>query len=436
VVQKSNNAFESLVSSIMLFLLFKELAEKIKETGKDIATATGIASGAITGGIGAAVFAFLAVGLDIVYAVAILSAIIKLGRDLISAFAPPVRTHKAITFRRALERVCTRLGYSFQSTLAMLDNVCYLASNTTADEFDSQAFLKKAGTITKGIPKANDYGYNCNEFFALAGRLFNLKYTVVGSAVVAETESAGYWLKLSSYVMPNILAPKYGFNIDKATANRSFNFSTDLRDEYTVTNYIGTSYQVTLKPLAVGNAKNVVLTGFADIDFNLALATRKDELTGIDKVLLVVAKALDGAINIFGGSSNLAGQIKSTVGIMKVSDNYHSLPKAVYLDGGRIPANNRDLLSAKALYEQFYYPESIANGTFFGQKLLYTGVEIPFSFSDFVKVLNNSYFYDAQGRASKFNSVLWNSTTNRADVDYEVQQVYTKNITEVYNEQD
>jgi len=209
-----------------------------------------------------------------------------------------------------------------------------------------------------------------------------------------------------------------------------------LRDEYTVNNYKGTSYQVTLKPLAVGNAKNVVLNGFADIDFNLALATRKDELTGIDKVLLVVAKALDGAINIFGGSSNLAGQIKSTVGIMKVSDNYHSLPKAVYLDGGRIPANNRDLLSAKALYEQFYYPESIANGTFFGQKLLYTGVEIPFSFSDFVKVLNNSYFYDAQGREAKFLRVLWNSTTNRADVDYEVQQVYTKNITEVYNEQD
>jgi hypothetical protein len=171
------------------------------------------------------------------------------------------------------------------------------------------------------------------------------------------------------------------------------------------------------------------------VNFGMALATRKDDLSALDKTLLVVAKAIDTAVKVFGGKSNLAKGIEGKKGIMVVSDNYHSVPKILYMEGGRIPSNHRDLLSAKAIYNFSYIQSSLANATFSGQKLIYSGVEIPFNFHDFLEVSENAYFTDEQGREAKFNNCQWNSETSRAVADYEVLKVYTRNLVETYTEQ-
>jgi Na+/proline symporter len=202
VVEKRNNAFEVLVSSVLLFLMLKQLAENIKDLAKDTATALGIGTSSLTGGIGAAVFAGLSIAVQLAYNIAILSATLNLGKDLINALAPPKRTHKAINFKRALEVIAGRLGYTLNTDISFLDNVYYLPSNSTPDEFNNKGFIKKAGTITKGIPKSNDVGYNCNAFFGLVAKLVNGTWGIESDSLILRNKESDFGARKQAIQCP------------------------------------------------------------------------------------------------------------------------------------------------------------------------------------------------------------------------------------------
>lgn len=436
-VIKDNNAVEILVSSVLFYLMLKETYVIAKDLAKSVATATGIASGSISGGIGALAFTALSTLAQSAYAFAMLSAVVNLGRDLISALLPPKRTHKAITYRKMLNKTAEYLGFTIDTDLSIFDKYVYLASNTSADSFDKKGFLAKAGTIKVGLPKSGDLGYNCSEFFGHVAKLENTTWGIKGNSLILRNRESDYWKQKTSYNMPDILPPSYTFNTDELIANTSYNFATDLRDSYTVSNYKGTNYQVNISPKVIGKAGNVVIEGFNDVNFGVALASRKDTLSGLEKALAAVGKQIDNVVNLFKGRSNIEGSIKNTVGVMKVSDNYHSVPKILYMENGRIPANHRDLLSAKAIYHNNYYQSSLANSTFSGQKLIYENVSIPFNFQDFLKVSENAYFYDSEGRLGKFiGKPVWKISDARLIASFEVSQVYTRNLQEKYREQE
>ena len=101
----------------------------------------------------------------------------------------------------------------------------------------------------------------------------------------------------------------------------------------------------------------------------------------------------------------------------------------------KLPVNYHDLWSAKVLYNKYHIQKSFVGNNFVdaNQYEIYEGVRIPFGFTDFLTLIDNSYFwYDNQ--PAQVNKIQWNVSNDYAVVDFKVQRVYTKNLQETFVE--
>ena len=199
-------------------------------------------------------------------------------------------------------------------------------------------------------------------------------------------------------------------------------------------NYKGTEYSIITDDPSIPNAGAKYLKKHETINFNVALANRKDKLNGIENTLKDLAKVVDDTVNFFGGNSDLSGKIKNKVGVMKQGTNNHTVPKIVYMSGDKIPANHRSLFSAKALYDNFINHRSFVLNNFGYQKAIYEIENAPFGFEDFLKTIENSNFTDSNGNIGKFRELNWLIAGDSANVTIENQEVYCPNLIETYIE--
>ena len=435
VVDNPNKGTEAIIVSITLFSLSKELANLVREIGTQIATAAGIAPAGAGGLVGASIYAAAALVLNIAYATALLAIIIDLAEDLVSAFAMPIRTHKGATLKTLLSKACEKLGYGFDSSIPELDTVVYLPSNLALDVEDGiKGFIAKAGTIERGIPQANDYGYLCDEMFQLCRNLFNARYQVVSGVVQFHSENSPYWVRNSTYSMPDVLEGPYTYNTDELNSNVLIRFASDQSDLYTLDEYQGTSYQVITEPKTLGPTGRTNITGLEEVVLPVALGSRKDELNGFERFLLTLANIVDNVAQAFNGGIDISSRISGKVGVLRVSQNNHAIPKLLKFEGNRLPVNHRELFSAKTLWNDYHSYKSFISSGFRRQRKVYTGVKIPFGYSDFEKVRDNSYFITAQGAIGKIEKLAWVIAQDVATVDYWIEYPYTKNLKETYIE--
>ena len=61
-------------------------------------------------------------------------------------------------------------------------------------------------------------------------------------------------------------------------------------------------------------------------------------------------------------------------------------------------------------------------------------MRIPFGFTDFLSLIDNSYFYDIDGNTSQVTKIQWNVSNDYAIVDFKVQKLFTKNLQETFIE--
>jgi hypothetical protein len=428
VVDAPDKVLQAIIAQLTLFMLLRELADQVRTISNQIATAAADAADIPPNPTGAAVYAALAIIINIAYAAVILVLIINIGTDIVTAFLMPVRTHQGILLRTLLAKAAQHLGFGFNTSISQLSNLVYLPSNIKLDKEDGiRGFLGTPGTIERGIPGANDFGYIAAEAFQLARQLFNARYQVINGVVEIHREDSLYWIRQASYILPNILPSPYRYNTDRLKDSVFIRFATDLADVWTLDEYRGTAFQVITSAITPGPDN---IEGLDEVAIPVALGNRKDKLTGIEKVLRLVAVAVDTATGIFGGGTNLAGQVSGKVGVLKVATNNHSIPKLLYMDGGRIPENHRDLFSARVLWEQYHITKSLVWDGFKQQRRVYEEVSIPFGFADFLALIDNSYCLTADGKSAKVTRLVWNMAKDRALVDYEVGEVYTKNLKE------
>ena len=417
------------------YLLQKQLQDSIRDAAEAIATIAGIAASGTIGSVGAAIYAAAKAILEIAYAAAILALLLKFGRELIQILVQPVRTHKAALLRTLIEKACAHIGYGFNTSIEDFENVVYLASNISTDIKNSSIFIERIGTIQQGIPSPADFGYTCPEMFDLVRRLFNARFLVDANGVVqCHTENAQYWIEQASYIKPDVLQVPYRYNTEELKSSININFRTDTTDEYTLENFKGTVYQVLTNEIAAQNIRNKQIKGLDLVSIPCALGNRKEQLTGFERILAELAGVFDEVSNVFGGNSNLKNQVKSAVGVMRVSSNNHSVPKLLWLEDGRIPSNNRELFSAKTLYNKYHIEKSFVANNFTRQRRIIPSERIPFGFSDFVKLINNSYFYLSNGNIAKAIEVTWNMNQDVADISYWRTEPYTENLIETFIE--
>ncbi len=433
VVEVQYSPLEIVVLSAQFTAITLDLIDTGTQLAKDILTASGISAAVPAGPVGGALYS---AGAAILNAIAFASNVISfitLGNELVQAFIPPARTHKAMTFKDMLEKSADYLGYTLDTDITELNNWTYLPSNPNFDVLNNSGFITLPKGTQKGIPQTQDYGNVLSDFFDLCKDLCRGRFAVVGDTLVFRNVDSDYWIKNSTYQMPSVLRDTDSrLNTDELKANFLISFSTDTTDEFTLGNFKGTNYE-RITDFNTNNQK--LITGLEEVQIGLALGSRKDELNGAERALSNTLGIFDEVINFFGGNSNLAGKIKNRVGNLKTSTNNHSVPKILYIEGGKIPTNHRDLLSAKAIYESFYQGTSFIYNDFFSQKRVTESItDVPFGFDNFQELASNTYGTDSEGNIIEIEKVGWSILDDKATMSIKEQETYTTNLNETFIE--
>ena len=433
VVEKKFNLFEIIMVSTTTFLMIKEFYEAVRNASDTIAEATAITSSSFTGGIGGAILLILKAVIAIAYAVIILIAIINLGQNLFNALIPLVKKHKAILLKTALSKAAQHLGYGLEAPAVVFDNLHYLPSNPRLDDKKSNGFIKKTNGTPTGIPNVMDYGYNCSDMFNLAKKLIKGKIALINNVIHVRPMNDPFWINQSLWDLPNILIESKKYNLSDLKSTKVIQFKIDSNDEWTIDNYKGTAYEVHTTPITILNKKAVLLKGIDEVNFNVALGNRKDELNAIEKALKAIGSLIETTSSAFGGGNKFTGSINAKVGMLKQTNNWHSVPKLLPLDGGKLSINHRNLFNAKKLYDDYLDYDSFISNGFSRQRAIYNDVEIPFGIEDFKLLTVNPYFI-FNGNTAKMINFVWTTGKDRATVSFWVEQVYTKNLKETFIE--
>ena len=433
IVEKKFNLLEILMSSIVLYLMIKELAIAIEMLANAVADVSGLLLfvGVGSTALGAALLAVLKALLILAYVVVLIAAIIELAKTLFEILIPPQRKHKAIKLREALRVVCDHLGYGFVTPIPEMDDVYFLPSNPNLDEKTAGGFISVTKGTQSGIPNTVDYGYICEDMFQLCKDLFNAKLAIIGNDVHLRSKNDPFWIQQSTWSLPSTLLNTLEYNTDEMKSERLLSFSIDTSDEWTIDNYLGTAYEIKTDPKTIIRERAVLLKGIDKVKFQCALGNRKNELNGIENFLSKVAGAIDAVVGFLGDGTTFSDKIEARLGDLKQSSNWHTIPKLLYLKGSNLSINHRDTWNAKILYDKYHEEKSFVLNNKLGQKIYYKGVDIPFGFEDYKQLTDNSYF-KYKGDDAKIMSFDWTIGDDRATIDFWVRKVYTNNLKETY----
>ncbi len=430
VVEKKLDPLGLIISGVVIFMMIKELQEALRQLSADLADFLAHLTGGAGGPIAAPIFALAKVLIQFAYTALILIAILKLIQDLINQLISPVRKHKAMRLRTLLDRATNYLGFKLESPLTELDDIVYLPSDPDAEK-----------PLTEGIPKPQDFGYKLDEIFDLVKRMANAKLQLIDGVLQLRSLNDPFWVKTSTYKLPGdpngkgLLYETITYNTNEFRANRLIQFLTDVSDEWTVNNFKGTNFEVITTPIQSDEDKNILMKGLDNVQIPCALGNRKDKLNLVEVAVKAVAAAADTVINAFGGNSKLADKVKNRVGMLKVGTNSHSVAKLLFLDSNqKLPVNHRDVFSAKVLYNKYHNEKSFVANSFGGQYQLFRDVRVPFGFTQFLQLINNSHFTNFDGRLGKVDSIKWKIGADSAIMDYRIQEPYSRNMQETFIE--
>lgn len=389
--------------------------------------------------------AIILLGLEIIYALAMIVYLISLINDFIKFIVQPIRFHKGMRLRRLLEIGSNHLNYAYNTTIDEIsnNNIVLLPSKDSIDEEGNFILQDMGGTIFEagqGFPGARDFGYTFGEILTLVNKTFNAKIALKNGTIEQHSLNSSWWLQQSTYTIPDILIETKKYNTEDLSSNRLITFTPDPQDKNIMQNYKGMSYEIITTPITTSITKNVCLKGLDEISIPYSLGIRKNKANWLEKLLDVFIIGLNPLFdlsNAIGGSSVTPVPILNTRnGSLKLESPYVNVPKMLYLtdDGtNQLPSNYHDVWSAKQLYNKYYVYDSFV-GSNPNQWIIQEGIKIPFGFEDFLSLIDNSYFYDNNGNIAQITKIEWSVSQDFAIVDYKYKQVYTTNLKETFIE--
>lgn len=438
VVEKKFNFFEIIIASITYYLMVQALIDSIAKTVDNVNKVSiaaiplpgvGASGPVLTVNVGGLVYAILSLLIQVIYTAILVIAIIELATSLFKALVPPKRNHKGILLKTALTKIANHFGYDFVCPVQEYNNVTYLPSNPNEDEKTFFGFISSTKGTQSGIPNQLDYGYFTEDLFNLAKSLPYAKMALYGNTIHLRAKNDPFWLQQSQWQFPDVLVNTLRYNTDEMKSTRLYSFEVDINDEWTIDNFNGTSIEVKTSPVSTIRERAVLLKGLEEVSFNTALGNRKDELNAIERLLKVLANIFDEVTSALGNGSDFAGAIESKVGVLKQSNNWHTVPKLLYLSNGKLPSNHRNLWNAPLLWDKYHKEKSFVRDNYKGQKNVYNDITIPFGLEDFFQLTTNPYFQfnDVQAKITNFE---WTVGADEAKISFWVRKPYTYNLQE------
>jgi len=416
LIEKLVTLLEQAFLALSIYLMIKEIAEASFRLSQQIAIISAIVTTPISGQIGALIYAVASALFEIAYIVIMGAALLDLIQQFIENLISFEREFQGIKFKTALEKIFSYLGYTFVSPIPELDTYVYLPS-------------KAEGRADKGIPFDSDFGFVANEFVSMVLDMFRAEIFVVNNEVQLRAKKDPFFQSQSTFQLPDVLEQPFSLNINEIKESRFISFQDDISDAYTVSNWKGTSFVVTTLPITQNIPKNNLIKGLEETRFPVALGNRKEELSILEEALNTFFEAANFALSALG-ASNITNTIQARKGMLIISQPFFNVPKVLNMQGNRLAQNSRDGLSARYLWENYLNYDSFIEDNFKRQRKVFEGIEIPFSYSDYKKVKENSYFITSNGKRGKFTSLEWIIEADRAEASFWVEDVYTRNLQE------
>lgn len=458
VVEKEFNFAEFAILSFSTLYMFDTLQSIIKELGKDVANIAAHFAGGITGPISSLIALVAMAALDLAYAIIMVILITNYLQELISFFFSAIRYHKGIKWTTLLEKYAEEMGYDFSTTIAEMQNLYYLPSKTEKGE------LTTGPSIQEGIPTQRDFGYKADEalkfgmdaFFAKLSILPTVSGNFANTIHLEALVNDAFWFQQATFTMPDSMRSdkreydeSIKHNTSELQSTRFISLLTDPNDFWTLENFLGTNFEVHTHPQTVIQPNYVQLKGLDETSLRFAMMTRKDGLNAVETALLFFAQIGDQVILSFGQQSNFAGLITQRVGMGKMGTGLVNVAKVVYMvDNGSggltIPANHRQIFSAKQLNNLYHVKKSWVNVSPLAtidlttnQKRVFENRVIPFGLADFLILLTHSYFYYNDNNASVAAKIIflkWIWMSDRATTSFWIKQQVTANLQETTKE--
>ena len=438
IIEKEFNFVEF---SFIAFSIYT-ISRDIEEQARVVAAQGVLLAGLIASGVPAAalVFPALQFSLNAAFAVALVIILSNLIIELVRYIFSPIKYHKGIRLQRLVEIGCSYLGYSYNSTINDLPEIYIIPTKTGINKDTQQNKIINGITINQpgvGYPSASDFGYTLGEVFELINKLFYAEFTIKNGVVEQHVIDSSWWLQNSTYVLPDILQESIVTNANELISDKLITFKTDVKDINSFENFLGHTYEIRTRPISTSDNRNVLMNGFNRVDIPYDLPNRKNKLNNFENFAFKLINKVEEIIQIFDGSvNNLTGFISKRIGCNILETDYLHVPKIMKLNSNLfLQSNQRNLWSAKYLYNLYHSKGSFVLNNFGNQYYIYKGVRVPFGFEQFNQLTQNSYFYNQNGDLCKLEQISWNVSQDFALIDYRVKTKYTTNLIEEYIEE-
>jgi hypothetical protein len=425
----------------------------------------------------------------------------------------PIYTKLGMFARDLFKAACSYFGFEFKSSIFAPGSPYYNTtimpekhawpnpSNNTLGFNFFETVLSEVGISTTlqnkaiydevtnlnnnlGFPFIGAYGYfdgTLQSFIKAMEDVFNARTKIIRNLITGKVEmhferfDAIY--NLSTYVLPNISdqAPfplASSTNAREISANYELAFQTDLADENTLFNYLGSSCYCTTTPKLPAQKYNIVLEGLTEKQLIFAHATRKQKPSDVENFIQPVFDFINTLADIFSTSAQANTAHFSSSGQMYLSNHITTVPKifiagqpkTVHKDptgvfergnssGVTVSQNNREglgFLTAKSLMRDFHYsnfgltkvPNNLvglnvsspysAGSEYTNQYRILKNQKIPLCCEDFNKIKNNNTIKTFSGEWARVESLSWNLFTGVANITYRVREKYTSNLMTSY----
>ena len=208
VLNQRPEAFAVVMISMSIYMTTLALIDAIKEISKAIANLAGV-------GINLAqlISAALKVVAAVIYATALVIALIKMIEELIDQLFPPVRRGRGMRLEVMFQKIFTHLGLTFSSTIFNIPkwkNAIYFPQKS-----EGGGILGKVKGV--GHPNQGSPIYNCGDFLRVFKDAFNAQIKIDGTT--AHFERADFWDSKAVWTLPDV-------ETDQGKRLSSFSYNT------------------------------------------------------------------------------------------------------------------------------------------------------------------------------------------------------------------
>lgn len=419
--------------SIATYVMTKEAIQATK----DLVTATRDLIEALTGSpfppIGEIISLSLALAGQLAYTLAVYTALIKLGRQMLELIFPKVRTYKGATIKNLIEKGCEYLGYTLDSTLLNeWDKLTIMPVPLIKDKKSIFNFIQNElnFSFTKGYPTAQDTVSTLGELITAVEIWFNARTKVYNGVV--QIERRDYWQNITSNTTVPALnlqdsrQSQYVLNTDEAWKRSYVHYQVDYSDTHTLDFFDPTDAEFSTEPLNVINEDLVSIRGLNDINIPFALGVRKDRLSWVEAFAKTFFQLLDTVTGLFGAGLNSTSLITNRLGVTQISQQYYSVTKVLYATNGKQSADYVDKIKAGNIYNEYHKINEININ---GYKI-YSDVPMRLKSEEFVSLLDNNFAY-IDGILCEILSIRYIDELSKAIISYKEPFEYAEGKVEI-----